>query len=124
MPKAQLPLRVPSRRVQQAGRKYAFTYVLTIDLDGDKLAAAAPNLDIGAARVHVRRLMEERGFTCRQDTVFIGNDDLRSKECIKAVIELGVRLPWFRAAARDIRMLQVAEDEDLIEFLGYAPVVR
>lgn len=114
--------RMKARQEPDRTRRLSVCYGLAIELDEGRLAESADHPPPAAARQQLRRELEARGFACRQNGLFVGSADIRSKECIKAIMDIGAKLPWFRRAVADIRMLQIAEDDSLMDFLAYQPL--
>lgn len=93
-------------------------YALAFDLDTEQLKASYEGGSWNNAYFDIRRELESRGFRWQQGSVYFGNDDIRSKDCIKLVMDLDVMFPWFKSSVRDIRMMQITEEDTLMDFLG------
>lgn len=96
-------------------------YAIAFDLDTDQLRELYDGSSWNNAYFDIRRELESRGFRWQQGSVYFGNDDVRSKDCIRAVMDLDALFPWFRPSVRDIRMMQITEEDTLMDFLGYEP---
>jgi len=94
---------------------------LLIDLDTEQLRTLYPTANWNNAYFDIRRELKARGFRWQQGSVYYGNGDIRSKDCIRATMDLDVLFDWFRPAVRDIRMLQITEEDTLMDFLGFEP---
>ena len=81
------------------GRVYAITVKLD-EADGVKSA-------------EVRRVLEASGFE-QQGSIYFGGPTINAVTCVMAAQELGKTLPWFAASVRDIRMLRIEENNDLM----------
>jgi virulence-associated protein VapD len=56
----------------------------------------------------------EFGFTRVQGSVYFGDEATDAVHCVMAVQEADRRFSWFGRAVRDLRMLRVDEDNDLM----------
>ncbi|WP_370631403.1 virulence factor [Methylosinus sp. Sm6] len=96
-----------------------YMYAIAFDLDTEQLRQLYPNANWNNACFDIRRELEESGFRWRQGSVYFGNDDIRATDCVKATMDLDALFPWFKPSVRDIRMLQITEEDTLMDFLGY-----
>lgn len=96
-------------------------YAIAFDLDTEQLKEVYEGSSWNNAYFDIRRVMEARGFRWQQGSVYFGNDDVRSKDCIKVVMDLDAMFPWFKPSVRDIRMMQITEEDTLMDFLGFEP---
>ena len=92
---------------------------------GGRMYAIAFDMDIESLRVHygdpynsayleIRRVLERSGFRWQQGSTYFGGATTNAVTCVMAALELGRTLPWFAAAVRDIRMLRIEENNDLM----------
>jgi virulence-associated protein VapD len=56
----------------------------------------------------------EYGFTRIQGSVYFGDENSDAVHCVMAVQEADRRFSWFAQTVRDLRMLRVDEDNDLM----------
>lgn len=96
-------------------------YAIAFDLDTEQLQQLYPGPSWNNAYFDIRRELEARGFRWTQGSVYFGNDDIRAKDCIKTVMDLDALFSWFKPSVRDIRMLQITEEDTLMDFLGFEP---
>ena len=61
--------------------------------------------------IEVRRVLERFGFHWQYGGMYFGGATVT---CVMAALELGRTLPWFAASVRDIRMLRIEENNDLM----------
>ena len=59
----------------------------------------------------------EYGFARKQGSVYFGDETTDAVRCIMAVQDADRRYSWFGRAVRDLRMLRVDEDNDLMPAL-------
>jgi virulence-associated protein VapD len=52
-----------------------------------------------------------------QGSTYFGNDTVDAVKCVTAVQRLSRKYPWFKAAVRDVRMLRIEENNDLMSAL-------
>ncbi|MBJ6122723.1 hypothetical protein [Sphingomonas mollis] len=93
----------PSRK---AGRVYAIAY----------------DLNTEAAERHgawhkIARVFESYGFTRQQGSVFYGNEKTSAMTCAAAVLEVNDRYTWFWEVVRDMRVLRIDEEDDLLQIV-------
>lgn len=91
------------RPLKGTGRVYAIAY------DLNKEAAEKHN-----AWAKIARVLEGHGFTRQQGSVFYGNENTSAMTCAAAVLELYDKYAWFWDVVRDMRMLRISEQDDLL----------
>lgn len=101
-PRAKMAVRQDKRN----GRVYAIAY----DLNND----AAERHD---AWRKIARVLESHGFHRQQGSVFYGTPDTTAMTCAKAVLELHDRYEWFWQVIRDMRMLRIDEEDNLLDII-------
>lgn len=104
--------RKPVSRVM-ATRKVRRVYALAFDLDtsvAEKLCG--PNWR--GCYDKIALVFGEFGFTRKQGSVYFGSDESDAVQCVMAVQEADRRFAWFGRSLRDLRMLRVDEDNDLM----------
>lgn len=92
--------------IKGAGRVYAIAY----DLNN---SAAEKH----GAWAKIARVLESHGFHRQQGSVFYGNENTSSMTCARAVLELYDKYPWFWDVVRDMRMLRISEQDDLLSIV-------
>lgn len=120
---ATLAFSKPSRPPPAAGHnrkgRSPYMYAIAFDLDTEQLRELYEGATWNNAYFDLRRELEARGFRWQQGSVYFGGDEIRSKDCIRAVMDLDAMFPWFKPSVRDIRMMQITEEDTLMDFLGY-----
>ena len=95
-------------------RKAKRVYAIAFDLD---LASAerhcGPNWR-GICYAKIAAVFGEFGFNRVQGSVYFGEDESDAVHCVMAVQEADRRFSWFAQTVRDLRMLRVDEDNDLM----------
>lgn len=88
-------------------------YAIAFDMDIESL-----KLNYGDpynnAYGEIGRILQRRGFTRQQGSVYFGDTSINAVTCVLAAIDLSQSLPWFAASVRDIRMLRIEELNDLM----------
>lgn len=90
-------------QVQRQGRVYAIAYDLNNEL--------AEQHD---AWRKIARVLGRHGFQRQQGSVFYGTEKTTAMTCAKAVLEMYDEFPWFWQVVRDMRMLRIDEQDDLL----------
>lgn len=92
-------------------------YAIAFDLDTAAAeAACGPSYHNCYARI--ASVFAEFGFGRVQGSVYFGNEESDAVRCVMAVQEADRRFPWFSRIVRDLRMLRVDENNDLLPALS------
>jgi virulence-associated protein VapD len=90
-------------------------YAITFDLDMSSLRETYQNDSYTNACMDIRKvLVEEYGFDWQQGSVYFGGSTVDAVTCVLAVQDLASRYGWFASSVRDIRMLRIEENNDLM----------
>ena len=89
-------------------------YAITFDFDVEMLERLYHNASWRNAYSDVRRFLEENGFENKQGSVYFALDDIDAVECIAVVQDLAEQFDWFTPSLKDIRMLRIEENNDLM----------
>jgi virulence-associated protein VapD len=99
-------------------RKAKRVYAITFDLDA-KLAEQQCGANWrGTCYSKIASVLASHGFTGVQGSVYFGDEDSDPVRCVVAVQELDSRYAWFGRVVRDLRMLRVDENNDLLPALS------
>lgn len=107
------PAKREVRQEQRIGRVYAIAFDLSADAgkryfgDGEAWKGCYDKIE---------RVLKDKGFTRKQGSLFFGNHNTRATDCFSAVLELN-EFPWFQQVCRDMRMLRIDENDDLLSVL-------
>ncbi len=94
-------------------------YAIAFDLDTEMLTTHYPGASPNNGYDDIRRVFEEFSFARQQGSVYFSQrSDASPVTCVLAVQEVVRRHPWFRLAVRDIRMLRIEENNDLMPAVG------
>jgi virulence-associated protein VapD len=95
-------------------RKATRVYAIAFDLDtATTERLCGPNAR-GLCYSKIKSVFSEFGFSRVQGSVYFGEQDSDAVHCVMAVQEADRRFAWFAQAVRDLRMLRVDEDNDLM----------
>ncbi len=90
------------------------TYAISFDLDTTVLKDTYHAESYNNAYADIRRHLESRGFEWQQGSVYFGGETVDAVRCVLVVQELTRKYSWFEASVRDIRMLRIEENNDLM----------
>jgi virulence-associated protein VapD len=93
------------------------TYAISFDLDTLILQDVYPGTSWNNAYADIRNYLEANGFTHQQGSVYFGSDDIDVVTCVMVAQNLASEFAWFEPAVRDIRMLRIEENNDLMPAL-------
>jgi virulence-associated protein VapD len=94
-------------------------YAIAFDMDIDALRAHYGD-PYNPAYAEVRRVLQRHGFRWQQGGVYFGDEHVTAVTCFRATTDLVRSLPWFAACVRDIRMLRIEEQNDLMPIVQEA----
>jgi virulence-associated protein VapD len=99
----------------RAGRMYAIVF----DFDTGMLEQLYPNQHWRNAYTDVRTYLTARGFEWKQGSTYFGDPaTVDAVRCVTTVQKLAAKYPWFTPSVRDIRMLRIEENNDLMTALN------
>lgn len=102
-----------NRRFPASGKGQSM-YAIVFDLDTNSLKEVYPSESWNNAYAEIRRFLGERGFGWQQGSTYFGDDTVDAVSCVLTIQELTEAFEWFSAAVRDIRMLRIEENNDLM----------
>jgi virulence-associated protein 2 len=62
--------------------------------------------------------MAKSGFSHQQGSVYFGDETVDAVKCVLAVQKLAKEYPWFATCAKDVRMLRIEDNNDLMPALN------
>lgn len=89
-------------------------YAIVFDFDTQTLEELYPNASWRNAYKDVRDYLTARGFEWKQGSTYFGNDTVDAVRCVRVVQRLAIKYPWFKSSVRDMRMLRIEENNDLM----------
>ncbi len=106
---------VPGHNVRR-GRP-PVTYAISFDLDTQILQEIYPSASWNNADADIRNFLEANGFIHQQGSVYFGSEAIDVVTCVMAAQNLAAEFPWFEPSIRDIRMLRIEDNNDLMPAL-------
>jgi len=95
-------------------RRVNRVYAIAFDLDSASAERnCGPNWR-GICYAKIASVFAEYGFTRVQGSVYFGDETSDAVHCVMAVQAADSRFAWFAQSVRDLRMLRVDEDNDLM----------
>jgi virulence-associated protein VapD len=105
MPQARSPVSAGEQRM----------YAVAFDLDTEMLQRTYPAASANHAYREIKRILEDEGFVWTQGSVYFGDPrKVDAVTCVLMVQRLARELSWFQLSVRDIRMLRIEENNDLL----------
>ncbi len=89
-------------------------YAILFDLDTEVLKETYKNDSYGNAYTDIKNILEGLGFRRQQGSVYFGAEKSNAVTCFEAIAELTEQFEWFSSSIRDIRMLHIQDDNDLM----------
>lgn len=89
-------------------------YAIAFDLDTDVLRNTYQNQSWQNAYSDIRKSLEKYGFLRQQGSVYFGDETVDPVRCVIAVMDIAAQYTWFQPAVKDIRMLRIEENNDLM----------
>ena len=89
-------------------------YAISFDLDTETLSKLYHGANWNNAYADIRRKLTASGFDWQQGSVYFGNDTVDAVKCVLVVQDLAKTYPWFEPSMRDLRMLRIEDNNDLL----------
>jgi len=89
-------------------------YAVTFDIDTSCLDENYHGNNYQNAYGDIRKFMESNGFRWQQGSVYFGDETINAVNCVMTVQKLAKQFPWFTACVKDVRMLRIEENNDLM----------
>ena len=89
-------------------------YAITFDMDTTALQASYHNASWQNANFDIGRTLKQFGFGRQQGSVYFGDDTVDAVRCVLAVQDLAKTYVWFSPSVKDIRMLRIEDNNDLM----------
>lgn len=114
---ADLPSQTPFLTRQRSGHNSGVRknmYAIIFDLDTESLKNTYPTPSYTNAYTDIRGFLTARGFEWVQGSGYFGDDSVDAVKCVLTIQKLSRKYTWFKASVRDIRMLRIEENNDLL----------
>jgi len=89
-------------------------FAIVFDLDTSILEDLYHNASWKNAYQDIRKFLEQRGFDHMQGSTYFGDETMDSITCSTTVQEMALTFDWFASAVRDIRMLKIEDNNDMM----------
>jgi len=89
-------------------------YAVTFDIDTNCLSDQYHNDSSTNAYGDIRKFMEANHFTWQQGSVYFGDETINAVNCVMMIQKLAKQYAWFTACVKDVRMLRIEENNDLM----------
>lgn len=89
-------------------------YAIVVDLDMDTLSKIYTGVSPANAYTDIKNTLRKCGFSRQQGNVYFGSDKVDAVRTVMAARKLATKYAWFTASVRDIRMLRIEDDNDLM----------
>lgn len=113
-----VPMRLKAKPRATAIRKATRVYAIAFDLDSAIAEKYCGQNWRGTCYAKIQSVFGKYGFTRRQGSVYFGDETSDAVRCVLAVQEADNQFAWFGPAVRDLRMLRVDEDNDLLPLIN------
>jgi len=90
-------------------------YAVTFDIDTNCLSEQYHNDSSTNAYGDIRKFMEANNFIWQQGSVYFGNEKINAVNCVLTIQKLAKQYSWFMACVKDVRMLRIEENNNLID---------
>lgn len=89
-------------------------FAIAFDLDTDTLTKTYPGNSYNNAYKDIQNALEKCGFTRKQGSLYFGDDTVDAVKAVMAANKLARTYSWFAPSVRDIRMLRIEDDNNLM----------
>lgn len=89
-------------------------YAIAFDLDTDTLSKTYNDNNFTNAYTDIKNVLEKYGFSRQQGSVYFGDEKVDAVRTVVAARKLATKYEWFKPSVRDIRMLRIEDDNDLM----------
>ena len=89
-------------------------YAISFDLDTSILADLYHGNTPNNAYMDIRRILSANGFEWKQGSVYFGDETVDAVKCVLVVQKIARTYDWFQPSVRDIRMLRIEDNNDLM----------
>jgi virulence-associated protein VapD len=92
-------------------------YAITFDIDTNCLNNEYHTQSSNNAYKDIRVFMEKNNFKWQQGSVYFGDKNVNAVSCVITIQKLSKKHSWFAACVKDVRMLKIQENNDLMPVL-------
>ncbi len=92
-------------------------YAILFDMDTNCLEEQYEGSTYHNSYKLIKDFMLANNFTWKQGSVYFGNDKIDAVSCVLTVQKLAQKYSWFSNCVKDVRMLRIEENNDLMQAL-------
>ena len=96
------------------------TFAIMFDLDVQILQDLYPSHSWNDAHTDIRSFLEENDFEHKQGSVYFGGNTIDVVRCVIVAQTMSRKFPWFAPSVKDMRMLRIEENNDLMQAVELA----
>ena len=89
-------------------------YAVAFDIDTECLSNNYGTPSSQNAYGDIKKFMLANHFTWQQGSVYFGDNTITAVTCVVTVQRLAAQFPWFATCVKDVRMLRIEENNDLM----------
>ncbi|MCK0201402.1 virulence factor [Ornithobacterium rhinotracheale] len=93
-------------------------YAVLFDLDTNCLSVNYEGNAYNNAYKLIKDFMLKNGFQWKQGSVYFGDETINAVNCVVIVQKLAKEYPWFSTCCKDVRMLRIEENNDLLSAIS------
>ena len=90
------------------------TFAITFDLDTKVLEDSYPSSSWQNAYKDIEKFLRSEGFERQQGSVYFGDESVDVVRCQTAIQRMTFEFEWFGSAVKDIRMLRIEDNNNLM----------
>lgn len=90
-------------------------YAILINLDADSLLEHEKQNNVNQ---QIKIYMIENGFIWKQGNIYFGNENITVVSCVVVIQKLVQKYSWFSTCVKEVRMLRIEENTDLLPALS------
>ena len=90
-------------------------YAILINLDADSLLEHEKQNNVNQ---QIKIYMIENGFIWKQGNIYFGNENITAVSCVVVIQKLAQKYSWFSTCVKEVRMLRIEENTDLLPALS------
>lgn len=96
-------------------------YAITFDMDTDTLRKSYGNDSYNNAYADIKKVLIKHDFEWKQGSVYFGDPQkVDAVKCVLAIMDVARSYAWFAPSVRDIRMLRIEEQNNLMDAVQQA----
>lgn len=110
--------RAPARPMPRGKRTM---YAIAFDMDTDTLKKSYGSDSYNNAYADIKKVLIKHGFEWKQGSVYFGDPQkVDAVTCVLAIMEVTRTYAWFAPSIRDVRMLRIEEQNNLMDAVRQA----